>query len=527
SDPSDTDSATTLPNSAPEFPVQMATVSVNENTPTGTSISGAGRTATDADGDAIAYSFVITGGSDYTHFALDPANGQVSTHGTLDHEARASYSVTVRATDTEGASGDIAYTINVADRDEPPDAPATPSVAALPVVDPANPDYRLRVSWSAPPNDGRPPISGYDVQYRRGTSGAWTDGPQDISATETTLTGLEEDAPYQVQVLARNDEGVSLWSSPPGSGRTNSATNTAPVFGQSSVIFTVVENTAADTDIGSPVSATDAEGDAITYSLVGAEAAAFAIDASTGQVRTKDPLDFETKSSYAFQVRAEDDRGASSTASVRVDVTNAVELPAVPNPPLVTATFRSDTSIDVSWTPPANTGPPIDSYDLQWREGTSGSWTDGPQNVSGTSAAIGGLATGTQHQVRVRASNADGDTDWSGPGTGSTNTENNQPPSFSRSSATLSVPENSPGGLAVGSPLTATDPDTADVPTYSLEGADAASFDIEAQTGQIRTRTGADYAYEARARYRAIAKADTARGGPDPIATTIRLPAVR
>ena len=529
SDPSDTDSATTAPNRAPMFPVPSATVSVNENTPAGTNISGAGRTATDADGDTIAYSFLTTGGSDYTHFALDPANGQVSTHGALDHEARTSYSVTVRATDPEGAVGAIAYTINVADRNEPPDAPATPSVAAVPVDDPLNPQYRLQVSWIPPPNDGRPPISGYDVQYRRGTSGAWTDGPQDISATETTLAGLEEDAPSQVRVLARNDEGVSPWSSPPGSGRTNSRDNSAPVFGQTSVVLTVVENTAADADIGSPVSATDNENDTITYSLVGTESAAFAIDGSSGQVRTKDPLDFETKSSYAFQVRAEDDRGASSTASVRVDVTNAVELPAVPNPPLVTATFRSDTSIDVSWTAPANTGPPIDSYDLQWREGTSGSWTDGPQNVSGTSAAIGGLATGTQHQVRVRASNADGDTAWSGPGTGSTNTEGNQPPSFSRASATFSVPENSPGGIAVGTPLTATDPDTdpADVLTYSLEGADAASFDIESATGQIRTRAGEDYDYEARDRYAVIVKADDSHGGTDTIDVTIRLTDVR
>ena len=528
-DPSDAADATTDPNRAPAFPVSAATVSVNENTPAGTSIAGAGRTAADADGDAIAYSFLTTGSSDYAHFALNPGNGQVSTHGSLDHEARASYSVTVRATDHEGAFGDIAYTIGVADRNEPPDAPATPSVSAVPVDDVLNPEYRLRVSWSAPPNDGRPPIGGYDVQYRRGASGAWTDGPQDISATETTLAGLEEDAPYQVQVLARNEEGVSPWSSPPGSGRTNSRDNSAPVFDQPSVVLTVIENAAADVDIGSPVSATDNENDTITYSLVGTEAAAFAIDASNGQVLTKDPLDFETKSSHSFQVRAADDRGASSTASVRVDVTNAVELPEVPNPPLVTATFRSDTSIDVSWTPPANTGPPIDSYDLQWREGASGPWTDGPQNVSGTSAAIGGLATGTQYQVHVRASNADGDTGWSDPGSGSTNTVGNRAPSFSRSSATFEVPENSPGGIAIGTPLTATDPDTdpVDVLTYSLEGADAASFDIEAETGQILTRAGEDYDYEARDRYAVIVKADDGHGGTDTLDVTIRLTDVR
>ena len=458
-EPSDPADGATNPNQVPAFPVPSATVSVSENTPAGTNIPGAGRTATDPDGDTLAYSFLTTGGSDYQHFAINESTGQVRTHGPLDYETRSSYSVTVRAADTEGAVGAIAYTIEVADVDEPPDAPATPAVSAVPIADVLNPQYRLRVSWSAPANAGRPPISGYDVQYRQGTAGGWSNGPQGVSATETILDGLGEDTAYQVQVRASNDEGDSPWSSPPGSGRTNSRDNSAPVFAQPSVVLTVAENTPATRAIGSPVAATDSESDDVAYSLEGTDASSFSVDPSTGQVRTQAPLDFETRSSYAFLVRAEDDRGASSTAAVTVEVTNLIELPAAPAPPTVTAAFRSDTSLDVAWTEPANPGPPITSYDLQYREGSSGGWTNGPQNVTVTMASVSGLVTGTGYQVQVRASNADGDGPWSQPGTGSTNTVGNRPPAFARSSATFDIPENSPGGLVVGTPLTATDPD--------------------------------------------------------------------
>ena len=526
-EPSDPADGTTNPNQIPAFPVPSATVSVGENTPAGTNIPGAGRTATDPDGDTLAYSFLTTGGSDYQHFAINESTGQVRTHGPLDYETRSSYSVTVRAADTEGAVGAIAYTIEVADVDEPPDAPATPAVSAVPIADVLNPQYRLRVSWSAPANAGRPPISGYDVQYRQGTAGGWSNGPQGVSATETILDGLAEDTAYQVQVRASNDEGDSPWSSPPGSGRTNSRDNSAPVFAQPSVVLTVAENTPATRAIGSPVAATDSESDDVAYSLEGTDASSFSVDPSTGQVRTQAPLDFETRSSYAFLVRAEDDRDASSTAAVTVEVTNLIELPAAPAPPTVTAAFRSDTSLDVAWTEPANPGPPITSYDLQYREGSSGGWTNGPQNVTVTMASVSGLVTGTAYQVQVRASNADGDGPWSQPGTGSTNTVGNRPPAFARSSATFDIPENSPGGLVVGTPLTATDPDEDETLEYTLVGADAASFDIEAGTGQILTRSGADYDYEARNRYELAVKADDGFGGSDTVDVTIRLTDVR
>ena len=47
-----------------------------------------------------------------------------------------------------------------------------------------------------------------------------------------------------------------------------------------------------------PISATDGDGDVLTYTLEGTDEASFDIDESTGQLITKVDLDEETKSSY-------------------------------------------------------------------------------------------------------------------------------------------------------------------------------------------------------------------------------------
>ena len=60
----------------------------------------------------------------------------------------------------------------------------------------------------------------------------------------------------------------------------------------------VAENTPAGANIGEPVEATDFNRDTLTYSLRGAAADLFDVDASSGQLLTKDALDYETESSY-------------------------------------------------------------------------------------------------------------------------------------------------------------------------------------------------------------------------------------
>ena len=205
--------AATPPNAAPEFSADSATREVPENSAAAN--VGDPVTATDADaGDTLTYTLE---GSDAAFFAIDSSSGQIRTKAgvTYDHEANSSYSVTVKADDSNGGTDTIAVTINVLDVNEPPSAPATPTVSAV-----SGTTDSLSVGWTAPDNSGKPDIESYDLRYRKGTSGSWTDGPQDETGISATLTGLDVGSEYQVQVSATNDEGDSTWSSA-GTGTTN------------------------------------------------------------------------------------------------------------------------------------------------------------------------------------------------------------------------------------------------------------------------------------------------------------------
>ena len=54
------------------------------------------------------------------------------------------------------------------------------------------------------------------------------------------------------------------------------------------------------------MAATDGDRDALTYSLGGGDAASFAIDSSSGRLRTRAALDFEATDSYSLTVRVSD-----------------------------------------------------------------------------------------------------------------------------------------------------------------------------------------------------------------------------
>ena len=415
---SNVDSATTEGgNAAPTFTDGASTTrSVAENTTASTNI-GTAVAATDADsGDTLEYTL---GGTDAASFAIVSTSGQLQTSAALDFETTSSYAVEVSVSDGNGGSDSIDVTITVTDVDEQPATPGAPTVSAT-----ANSDTSLDVRWTAPGLNGGPAITGYDLQYRQGTSGSFTNGPQNVSGTSTAIAGLTAGTAYQVQVRALNGETPSDWS-PSGTGSTSSATNNAPTFTDgASTTRSVAENTASSQNIGTAIAATDADsGDTLEYTLGGTDSKSFGIHLNTGQLLTQAALDYETTSSYSVTVSVSDGNGGSDSIGVTITVTDVNEQPGRPAAPSVGATATSDTSLDVSWTAPGlNGGPAITGYHLQYRQGTSGSFTNGPQNVSGTSAMITGLTAGTSYQVQVRALNGETPSDWSPAGTGSSST---------------------------------------------------------------------------------------------------------
>ena len=258
-------------------------------------------------------------------------------------------------------------------------------------------------------------------------------------ATETDITGatitpytpVADDVGKQLKVRLSFTDDLGNPES-----RTSAATqavlaagNNAPEFTEgTSTTRSVAENTASSQNIGTAVAATDANsGDTLRYTLGGTDMASFAIVSTSGQLQTQAALDFETKSSYAVTVSVSDGNGGSDSISVTITVMDVAEKPATPGAPTVSATAGSTTSLDVSWTAPGlNDGPALTGYNLQYRPGTSGSFS--PQTrVSGTSTAIAGLTAGTSYQVQVRALNGETPSDWSPSGTGSTSSTATDP----------------------------------------------------------------------------------------------------
>ena len=79
------------------------------------------------------------------------------------------------------------------------------------------------MGWLTPALAG--PHVKYHLRHRRRLNASlwapWTNGPQNITINFANITGLNEGATYQVQVLASNNNGDSEWS-PSGIGRTDS-----------------------------------------------------------------------------------------------------------------------------------------------------------------------------------------------------------------------------------------------------------------------------------------------------------------
>ena len=76
---------------------------------------------------------------------------------------------------------------------------------------------------------------------------------------------------------------------------------------------------------GDPITATDADGDTITYSVWGADAEHFDIDPVSGQLLTRGTYDFNRKRGYTVIVRAGDGKGGSANFVIGILITGSFE----------------------------------------------------------------------------------------------------------------------------------------------------------------------------------------------------------
>ena len=412
------------PNQAPTFDQGAPVVrKVAENSAAGTAL-GAPVTAFDPDGDTLIYSLIDAD----QQFTISAAGGQISVApgARLDFEKQASYTVTVSASDGRDADGganatvdaEVSVSIELIDVAELPTAPAAPVVRRSS----SDPETSLDVSWKAPDMSGKPRITDYDVRYRAQGSIGWSNANHNGPGIEVKLDRLTAGTAYEVQVLARNADGSSPWSA---SGRTALKDyEPAPAFDEGAAATRrVAENSAAGTPVGAPVTATDANDSALTYTLSGA--VEFTIDAATGQIRVASGArpDHEAQPSYTVTVSVSDgkDRTGEADAATDAEISVTIEVRDVPEPPPAVGTplvtrpaANRETSLHVKWVPPNMSGkPPITGYDVQYRESDTTAWIPHPFSGTGVETTITRLQESTRYVVRVRAKNKEGDGAWS------------------------------------------------------------------------------------------------------------------
>ena len=284
---------------------------------------------------------------------------------------------------------------------------ATPEPPALPALSDIT-HNSLTVSWEAP-EGGAFDIVDYDVQYSPAGTGAFTEWHHDGAATRATITDLAETTEYRVRVRAVNEMGTGDWSR--ALAGTTLAASVVFLEG-SSTQRAVEENTPSGAPIGRPVAATTPALPA-RYELSGPDAAAFAIEPSTGQLRAPSgaTYDHERRASYAVDVVARDGAGGGGRIAVHIDVLDVPEPPGRPPPPTVSAS--GSTALLVDWTIPPNDGPVITDYDVEYRAAGARTFQDARHVGRETRTTITALPPATQHEVRIRASNDEGTGAWS------------------------------------------------------------------------------------------------------------------
>ena len=280
---------------------------------------------------------------------------------------------------------------------------------------------------------------------------------------------------------------------------TSGYANNAPVFTEGGrAKRTIAENTAAGTNIGTPVAATDADGDVLTYSLGGVEGSPFfSIDTDTGQLQTKAPLDYEAKNSYAFAVHANDGNGGRVAISVTIDVTDVDETPAN-NAPVFTDGSSTTRTIAENTATGRNIGTAIAATDadndvLTYTLGGTDASAFHIVSTSGQLQTRAALDYETKTSYSLTVSVSDGNEGNASIDVAIRVTDVNETPSFPAETATRTVAENTASGQNIGDPFEATDPDRGDTLIYSLHRGDRYSFSIDPNTGQLRTKAALDF----------------------------------
>ncbi len=274
----------------------------------------------------------------------------------------------------------------------------------------------IRLSWIAPTNTGGAAITGYQIEVSPNGTDDWTDleGNTNSTATIYAHTGLSAGTTRHYRVSAINSEGPGAASNSASATTSTPTVITAPAAPTSltatadgpttiNLSWTAPTNTGGAVITGYQIeSSPTGTGDSWT-NLVDNTGLTTTTYAHTG---------LSAGTTRHYRVRAINSAGtgaASNPASATTSPPTVITAPAAPTS--LTATADGQTTINLSWTPPTNTGGAvITGYQIEVSPTGTDNWTDlaGNTNSTATTYAHTGLSAGTTRHYRVRAINSAG-----------------------------------------------------------------------------------------------------------------------
>ncbi|MYA19442.1 MAG: hypothetical protein F4Z25_04055, partial [Chloroflexi bacterium] len=377
-----------------------------------------------------------------------------------------------KVADGETANAWTDYTVADANEQQTSELPATTTSINLPGLD-AGATYEVQVRavtseegegpWSdigegtanRPPTAGASPLADATAAWNESTDYDVSDKFSDADGDTLTYSASSE-YPGVLTAAITGDDADTLTVTvinPAAStvtygvsdGYGGYASLTVEITGARSETRSVIENAAAGTAVGDPVTGTpyddgdDQTNDALSYSLSGeaSTSGAFVIDSATGQISVKQGASFDraTKSSYTGKVHWTV-QGQAAVTNLTIDVTetNAV----IASAPTLTRTRFSEPSnpaLDATWAAAEANGTTVTGYEAQYRKQVAAGeeaneWTayTGTLSATATSLNLPNLEAGATYEVQVRAvSSEEGVGPWSDTGSG----QANRPPTAS------------------------------------------------------------------------------------------------
>jgi subtilisin family serine protease len=258
----------------------------------------------------------------------------------------------------------------------------------------------VKLSWLAPATNGGAPVTDYVVQWSATRGASWSTVRDGVStARRTTVGGLVNGRRYFFRVAARNHVGTGAWSNSPF---TVPATTTSPprslaARGANRAVTLIW--TAPATSGGAAIT------DYVIQRSANGGASWSTVRDGVSTARRTTVGGLTNGHRYHFRVAARNRAGVSGWSNV------VAAVPATtPGRPSGVAATGVDEAVELSWSPPANTGgSPLTEYRVQYRPAGTSAWFEAPGGpFTSPAATIPGLTNGTTYEFRVAAVNAVG-----------------------------------------------------------------------------------------------------------------------